>query len=190
MDNIVLALIIIFGIIILGVIITLIWWVSVLNELRRCIVKIDEAESGIDVALTKRYDLLTKSLATVKGYAKHEYETLSNITKMRNPSVGSSMEEKSNFANEIGKGIEKVSVIMENYPDLKASVNFQEFQDQISEVEDHLQAARRLYNSNVSYLNQNIVVWPKSIIARRNSITKRDFFEAEEIKRKDVVVEF
>lgn len=166
------------------------WWISTANRLRRYQVKIDEASSGIDVALTKRYDLLTKTVATVKGYAKHESETLAKVIEMRRPASNASMKEKSQFSEQVSKAFDSINVVAEAYPELQANQNFLGLQSQIAEVEEQLQASRRVYNSNVSTFNQDIVVWPTSIIARRYHFEKRDFFEAEEAKRQDVKIEF
>ncbi len=181
---------IIIGVIVLIGIIVLWWWISTSNRIKIMLVKIDEADSGIDVALTKRFDLLTKSVATVKGYAKHEADTLKGIVEMRQPAKDAPMKEKSEFASKISQATKALNIVVENYPDLKASSNFLALQSQISEVEEHLQAARRLYNSNVSIYNQFIIVFPSSIVANSLRSVKRDFFEAEEAKRADVNIEF
>lgn len=182
---------IVIGVIVLIVIISFFgWWIGTANRLRREQVKIDEAASGIDVALTKRFDLLTKEVATVKGYAKHESETLANVTSMRKPASNASMKEKADFSNQVSKAFDSINVVAEAYPDLKANTNFLNLQNQIADVEEQLQASRRVYNSNVTVFNQDIVVFPASIVARHYHFEKRDFFEAEEAKRADVKIEF
>jgi len=186
----VLALIIIAVILVIVVICILSWWINAANRLRREQVKIDEAASGIDVALTKRFDLLTKEVAVVKGYAKHESETLANVISMRRPASNASMKEKAEFSNQVTKAFDSINIVSEAYPELKANANFAALQNQIGEVEEQLQASRRVYNSNVSTYNQEIIVFPTSIIARHYAFAKRDFFEAEEAKRQDVKIEF
>jgi len=166
------------------------WYISTSNKLNRYVVKMDEAESGIDVALTKRYDLLTKALAAVKGYAKHESETLAKIVEMRNPGKNASMQEKQEFANQQSRALESLNVVVEQYPTLKADTQFSALQANIADVEEQLQAARRLYNSNVSTYNQAIVTFPTSFVANRKGMSKRAFFEAEAAKRQDVKMEF
>ena len=180
------------GLIIAGAIllIVLIWWISTGNKFKTMAVKIDEAESGIDVALTKRFDLLTKTIATVKGYAKHEEETLSKIIAMRNPGKGATLQEKQEFANATTQALKSVNLVVEQYPTLKADTQFSALQSAIRDVEEQLQAARRLYNSNVSKFNQAIIVFPASIVANAHGLSKREFFEAEETKRQDVKIEF
>ena len=166
------------------------WWISPSNKFKRMGVKIDEAESGIDVALTKRFDLLTKALATVKGYAKHESETLEKVIKMRTPASNASLAEKQEFANATGQALNSINVVAEQYPQLKADTQFTSLQNHISDVEEQLQAARRLYNANVSAYNQAIIVFPGSLVANSMHLTKREFFEAEETKKADVKIEF
>lgn len=157
------------------------------NNLNKALVKIDEASSGIDVALTKRYDVLTKMIETVKGYAKHEKEVLFDVVKIRK---GMTIEEKNEANKQMDEALSKINVLAENYPDLKASENFKTLQDSITDVEEHLQAARRLYNANISSYNQMIVTFPISIIAGTKGLTKREFFVAEEHKKQDVEIKF
>ena len=166
------------------------WWISTANKLKVMNVKIDEALSGIDVALTKRYDLLTKLVATVKGYAKHEEETLTKIIAMRNPGSAATLTEKQQFASETAQALKNFNVVVEQYPNLKADSQFLALQGSIRDVEEQLQAARRLYNSNVSAFNQAIIVFPASIVANSAHLTRREFFEVEEVKRQDVKIEF
>lgn len=167
------------------------WYVSTMNKLRRLEVKIDESLSGIDVALTKRYDLLTKMLDTTKGYAKHESETLEKVIKWRNgiPS-DATLEEKSEFASSLAKVANGINVVVEQYPDLKANDMFGKLQAAITNSEEQLQASRRIYNSNVTMINNLIVSWPTSIIAKKINVQKKAFFEAEEAKKADVKMDF
>ena len=157
------------------------------NNLNKALVKIDEASSGIDVALTKRYDVLTKMIETVKGYAKHEKEVLFDVVKIRK---GMTIEEKNEANKQMDETLSKINVLAENYPDLKASENFKTLQDSITDVEEHLQAARRLYNANISSYNQMIVTFPISIIAGTKGLSNREFFVAEEHKKQDVEIKF
>ena len=157
------------------------------NNLNKALVKIDEADSGIDVALTKRYDVLTKMIETVKGYAKHEKEVLFDVVKIRK---GMTIEEKNEANKQMDETMSKINVLAESYPDLKASENFKTLQDSITDVEEHLQAARRLYNANISSYNQMIVTFPISIIAGTKGLSKREFFVAEEHKKQDVQIKF
>lgn len=184
------ALIVIAIIVLLAAIIFFSWWISTANRLRRDQVKVDESASGIDVALTKRFDLLTKAVATVKGYAKHESTTFANVTSLRRPASSASMKEKADFSNQVTKAFDSINLVAEQYPDLKASTNFLALQNQISDIEEQLQASRRVYNSNVSFFNQEIVTFPTSWVSHHYAFKARDFFEAEEAKREDVKIEF
>ena len=163
-----------------------IWYISTSNKLSRSVVKIDEALSGIDVALTKRYDVLTKMIDVVKSYSKHEKETLFEVINLRK---GMSIKEKNDANRAMDENFRKINVVAESYPELKSSENYKTLQQSIADVEEHLQAARRLYNSNVSLYNQLLVSFPTSIIAKNKGMTKRDFFEADDVKKEDVKIE-
>jgi LemA protein len=184
------VLLIVLGVIAFIGLIIIFWIIGTLNSFRRLVIKVDEAESGIDVALTKRFDLLTKMVSATKGYADHERKTLESVVAMRQPASGASIGEKQAFANQLSEGMARLNVVVEQYPQLRASENFAKLQSASMEVEENLQAARRVYNANVSYYNQKIVVFPSSIIANWKNFTKRDFFEAEASKRQDVNFNF
>lgn len=178
MNYIIIAVIVIILIIVISII-------SISNKLNKAIVKIDEASSGIDVALTKRYDVLTKMIDVVKSYAKHEKDTLFEVIKLRK---NMSIEEKNAENKKMDENFSKINIVAENYPELKSSENYKTLQQSIVEVEEHLQAARRLYNSNVSIYNQMIVSFPISIIANSKGMVKKNFFEADETKKEDVKI--
>ena len=161
------------------------WYISTSNKLNRSVVKIDEALSGIDVALTKRYDVLTKMIDVVKTYTKHEKETLFEVIKLRKDMSIKEINEVNHAMNE---NLKKINVVAENYPELKSSNNYKTLQQSIIDVEEHLQAARRLYNSNVSLYNQLLVSFPTSSIAKNKGMTRKEFFEADELKKEDVKI--
>jgi LemA protein len=158
-----------------------------MNSLRRAEVKIDEALSSIDVALTKRYDVLTKMLDICKNYIKYEKETILETIKLRS---GMSIEDRKAANTDLDQASNFINAVAENYPELKSSENFRQLQVSVMEVEEHLQAARRLYNSNVAYLNQKLVSFPTSIIAKNLGLTSRLFFEADVSKKQDVDMDF
>ena len=184
--------IVVVAVIVLVFIIIVAWYISTMNWFRRTKVKVDEANSGIDVALTKRYDLLTKALAAVKGYAKHEAETLSKVIGMRTGSIKElSLDEKSKLNAELSQVQRGINVVVEQYPQLKADTQFTLLQNQTADCEEQLQAARRVYNSNVSIFNQKRVTFPDSIVAKRIGFTQDlEFFKADEEKRQDVKFDF
>lgn len=161
-----------------------IWGVSTANKFKVMKVKIDEAESDIDVALTKRYDLLTKQKQVVKGFMGHEKDTFVSLTAMR--TGNKDIKTLSEVNAQLDTLAKQITVQVENYPDLKSNQVFSNLQAAANDVEEHLQAARRLYNSNVSRYNQSIIVFPSSIIAGMVNATKVDFFEVEEEKKDDV----
>ena len=129
--------------IVIGLVLLLIviWAISTGNRL-----KIDESESGIDVALTKRYDTLTKMLEVVRQYAAHEVETLTRIVSLRK---GMSMAEREEAAVQMDQMTERIRVVAEQYPQLRSAEVFGNLQDAIQDAEAHLQAARRYYSANV-----------------------------------------
>ncbi len=173
------------ALIVIGIVllIILIWLISVSNKFNRLSIKVDESISGIDVALTKRYDVLTKMIEVVKGYTKHEKEIMFKIVELRN---NMTIAEKSKVNESMNENFDKIQLLVEKYPVLKASDNFKTLQKAIVDVEEHLQAARRLYNANVSLYNELLLSFPSSIVAKFKGITKRDFFAAKEVERDNV----
>ena len=119
------------------------WAISVVNTAKRMMIKIDEAESGIDVALTQRFDMLNKLFQATKGYMKHEAETLQKVVQMRQPKHTDSIESKQEFADQITRGLNAINVVVEQYPDLKASKNVETLQNATIEIEENLQATRK-----------------------------------------------
>lgn len=177
----------IIGVIVVLVVVIVLWYIGTMNGLRAAELKVDEADSGIDVALAKRYDVLTKQLAVVKEYASHESKTLYETISLRK---GMSISEKTEAANKMNQVAGQIQLTAEAYPELKSSNNFLALQNSINDVEEHLQAARRLYNSNVTAYNTKIVMFPASIVAGALAMTKRDLFEVEDFKRNDVEMKF
>lgn len=176
----------VFFVVVIIVIIAVIKWViSTSNRFKVLLVKINEADSGIDVALNKRYDTLVKLMDVVKAYARHEVETLSEMVKLRS---GMGIAEKEQAEIKMHEVSDRINVIAESYPELRSSENFKQLQDAIMESEDHLQAARRVYNAGVSAFNQAIAVFPANLIANRARYTPKDFFEVSGEKRSDVKI--
>lgn len=175
----------IFLILLLIVLITVVWAVKTSNNIKRTEIKVDEAFSGIEVALTKRYDMLTKMLDVCKGFMKHESELFSKVISLRQ---GMSLGEMGRADREMGELTGRLFAVAENYPELRSAQVFAELQQGVHDAEEHLQAARRLYNASVSSYNAAIAVFPDSLLARGRS--PREFFEAEDAKREDVKVQF
>ena len=164
-----------------------IWFIIATNKIKAARLKVEEAGSGIDVALTKRYDVLTKQLAVVKEYTSHESKTLFETIKLRS---GMALTEKIEVSNKMDEVATQFRLTAEAYPELKSSANYAELQKAISDVEEHLQAARRLYNANVTAYNTIIAMFPTSLAANAIGAEKRDLFQAEEHKRNDVEMKF
>ena len=175
----------IFLILLLIVLITVVWAVKTSNNIKRMEIKVDEAFSGIEVALTKRYDMLTKMLDVCRGFMKHESELFSKVISLRQ---GMSLGEMGKADREMGELTGRLFAVAENYPELRSAQVFAELQQGVHDAEEHLQAARRLYNASVSSYNAAIAVFPDSLLARGRS--PREFFEAEESRREDVKVQF
>lgn len=173
------------------VVVVVLWFVLTMNKMREYDLKVHEAESGIDVALTKRFDTLTKSLETTKAYAKHEAETLEKIVKWRKGIPdNATLKDKTEFLGQLDQVASGLNVVVEKYPDLKSDAVFRDLQAAILNTEEHLQAARRLYNANVTRLNTMVISFPDSIIANSIHMEKRPYFEAEDKKKKDVEFKF
>ena len=175
------------GVILAILAIVVLWYIGTMNSLRAMELKVDEADSGTDVALAKRYDVLTKQLAVVKEYASHESKVLYETIQLRR---GMSMAEKKDVVDKMNQVSGQIQLTAEAYPELKSSDNFMALQNSITDVEEHLQAARRLYNSNVTAYNTKIIMFPASLIANSLAMTKRDLFEVETYKRNDVEMKF
>ncbi len=175
------------GVVVGIVVIVLIWYIVVMNGIKTLELKVKEGESGIDVALTKRYDTLTKMLDVVKAYKEHEQSTLTKLVELRR---GMTMSEKNAASRNMDDVTKEINILAENYPELKSSNNFATLQNTITDVEEHLQAARRLYNSNVNAYNRKIVVFPNSIVASGMKAVEKPYFEAESTKRQDVKMDF
>lgn len=178
------------GVVLFLIICIIIWAISTSNKLLTYNEKCEEALSGIDVQLTKRYDTLTKMLDITKGYMAHEKETLIEIIKMRNPNICKTIDERNQVASEMSEAYKQLTLAVERYPELKADTQFSKLNSAVVSIEEDIQASRRIYNSNVKALNTAIIVFPSSIIAKSKGFEKRAYFEAEEVKRNDVKMTF
>ena len=175
----------IIAIVILLLLILLIWYIKVLNKIRINKVKVEESLSGIDIALTQRYDVLTKMIDVVKSYTKHEKETFTEIVKIRN---NMSIEEKESSNKQMNEALEQIKLIAENYPELRSSENYQNLQEAITKVEEDLQVSRKKYNSSISNFNELVVTFPNVIVAKTSGNSTKKFFEADENKKEDVKI--
>ena len=146
-----------------------------------------EAWADIDVQLKRRYNLIPNLVETVKGYAVHEREVFEKVTEARSRAMGAQgMKEKAQAENMLTNTLKSLFAVSENYPDLKASVNFLELQRELRDTEDKIQAARRFYNTNVRDLNIKRESFPSNIVAQMFNFKKMDLFELEEAAAREV----
>jgi LemA protein len=150
--------------------------------------RVDEAWSGIDVQLKRRHDLVPNLVETVKGYATHEREVFEKATKARAEAMSArGVGETAQAEQKLTGALTDLRAVAENYPQLRATENFQQLTRQLSELEDEIQASRRIYNSNVQAYNTKIQVFPNSIIANQGGFQPREFFEIEEAAEREPV---
>lgn len=161
------------------------WCIRTVNDFRKKEIRVQESLSGVEVALTKRYDMLTKMLDTAKGYMAHESELFTKVIELRH---GMSIAEMNDAQRQMDTLSVRFFAVAENYPELRSSSVLAELQRSIRDAEEHLQAARRLYNTSVTSYNTAIAMFPAKILA--GSRQPKEFFAAEEDKREDVKMTF
>lgn len=165
---------------------------STYNSLIRKRNSVSEAFATMDVYLKKRWDLIPNLVATVKGYAKHEAETLEKVIAARNGRYQDLSEDDKIAANsELSKGLASIHVLAESYPDLKANQNFMNLQNQLNRTEDDIANARKFYNAVVKSYNNKVQMFPSSIVASMFHFSAKQMFVVEnEAEREAVKVEF
>jgi len=153
--------------------------------------RIAEALSQIDVQLKRRTDLIPNLVETVKGYAKHEKDLLENVTKARaSLMTAGTTQQKAEANNQLSGTLKSLFAVAESYPDLKASQNFTELQEELSDTENKIAYSRQFYNTNVLDYNTKIKLFPSSIIAGMFGFKPAEFFQADEEDKKEVKVKF
>lgn len=167
------------------IVVAVVWCISTVNGFKKREIKVDESLSGIEVALTKRFDMLTKLLDASKSYMAHEKDLFTEVIAVRQ---GMSVDELTQAEQKMTALSGRLFAVAENYPDLKSGQIFTELQRGIRDCEEQLQAARRIYNANVAGYNTAIAVFPASLLAKGR--TPKEFFEAQEEKRADVKMSF
>ena len=152
---------------------------------------VQEAFSTMDVYLKKRWDLIPNLIETVKGYVKHEENTLKEIVDLRGSSYDSMTDDEKVKANQtISKDINKIMLVAENYPDLKASANFQDLSRELSKVEEDIANARKYYNGAVEMFNNKVEMFPSNILAKLFGYKSKAMFETDSTERENVKVSF
>lgn len=179
-------------IIVLAVVAVLVLWIiSSYNGLVKLRNRVKDQWAQIDVQLKRRFDLIPNLVETIKGYTKHESETLENVVKARNTYLSATTPEDQMKANgELTQAISKLFALTEAYPDLKANSNFVKMQDDLKETEDKIAYARQFYNDTVLRYNNKVEVIPTNIIAGLFGFKKEAFFEAQGAERENVKVQF
>jgi LemA protein len=178
----------VFGVIILLLGIYL--WVTY-NSLIVLRERIKEALSTIDVQLKRRTDLIPNLVETVKGYAKHEKQVFEEVTKARSDLMkAGTLHEKAEANNMLEKALKSIFAVAEDYPDLKASQNFLNLQEELTDTENKISYSRQFYNSNVLAYNSSIKSFPAMLFASQFGFKESEFFETEEEQKKEVKVQF
>lgn len=175
------------GIIALIILIVIIWWVKTSNRFNRYKVVIDESKKNVDIALAKRYDTICEMIKVAKSYAKHESSTFSDVIKLRQ---NANIKEFNSAIQNQDKEISKIFALAESYPDLKSSQEFINLQDEISDENEQLAAAKRIVNNNISIINQEIVSFPKSVVAKSKGLKEMEFLKEQNIDSKRSISEF
>lgn len=167
------------------VLLVLLWLFSTYNGLIRRRNEVDNAFSGMDVQLKKRYDLIPNLVATVKQYAQHEREVLTKVTEMRAQAMNGNLapDERVALDNKISAAMRNIMVAVEQYPDLKANENFMNLQRSLNEIEAQISAARRTYNAVITEYNNAIQVFPSNIIANSMGFQKKEVFVIPDTER-------
>ena len=181
-------------IILAAVVLLAIWFISTMNGLIKSKTTVDEAFSGMDINLKKRYDLIPNLVNTVKGYAAHEKETLENVIAARNSAVSADhsdinavAEAEKNLQGAVGR----LLAIAESYPDLKADSQFLNLQNQLQSIENDIAQSRKYYSGAAKLYNQKIMMFPSSIVAGLTGHKKVSYFEVSDAsQRENVTVDF
>ena len=173
------------------VVLILLYFVSTYNSLVGLRNKVKDQWSQIDVVLKNRNDLIPNIVETVKGYAKHEKETLNEVIEARSKMASANTpEEEMKASGEVTKALGKLFALAESYPELKANENFMDLQNKLNEVEEKIRYARQFYNDSVLTYKNKLEMFPSNIVASMFGFKPEAFFEATEEERKNVQVKF
>lgn len=156
------------------------------NNLVRARNRVKQAEAGIDVYLNQRFDLIPNLVECVKGYSKHEKDIFTEITKLRTEYLEETKNMKS--AENLNNKMNELIAVAEKYPELKASEQYLNLQKNLTKIESQLQAARRIYNMEVTEYNNKISVVPSNIIAKMCGFKEAKLFEIEDYKKENINV--
>ena len=167
------------------------WLVIIYNSLISGKQQIQEAWSDIEVQLKRRYDLIPNVIETVKGYASHERNLFEKVTQARTAAMGAkSAQEHAQSENMLSNTLKTLFAVAENYPDLKANVNFLDLRRELADTENKIQASRRFYNGNVRDFNIKIQSFPSNFVARAFGFKEAEFFDMNEREKAVPTVKF
>lgn len=175
------------------VVLIVIFYISAYNGLQKAKVNTEEAWSQISVQLKRRNDLIPNLVETVKGYAKHEKETLSKVVELRNQLTqlpADDHEGAMRLSNQLTDSLKTIFALSESYPDLKANTNFANLQEELTNTENKIAYSRQLFNSSAAVYNKMLLVFPSNIVAKIHHFTKVDYLEVPEEETKVPKVSF
>ncbi|MGO1443042.1 MAG: LemA family protein [Lactobacillus delbrueckii] len=175
------------------VVLIVIFYISAYNGLQKAKVNTEEAWSQISVQIKRRNDLIPNLVETVKGYAKHEKETLSKVVELRNQLTqlpADDHEGAMQLSNQITDSLKTIFALSESYPDLKANTNFANLQEELTNTENKIAYSRQLFNSSAAVYNKMLLVFPSNIVANIHHFTKVDYLEIPEEETKVPKVSF
>lgn len=173
-------------IVIIIIILILFYFIGTYNRLVKLSNNINNAFADIDVQMKLRFDLIENLVNTVKWYATHEKDTLEKVTKARTDFMwAQSPKEKLEADNILSGALKSLFAVSENYPDLKANQNFLQLQNELSDIENKIAAARRYFNSSTNEYNSSIQSFPANIVANMFKFTQKDFFAIEKNTEKE-----
>jgi len=159
----------------------ILWWIATYNRMIVLRNRIDNAWSQVDVQLRRRYDLIPNLVEIVKGYAAHERQTFEEVTKARQAGIDArTVQDQAAAENMITEALKRLFAVAEAYPQLRATENFQQLQEELSGTESKIAYARQFYNDTVLSYHNLIQAFPARIIAGMGGFQKRDYFEIEE----------
>lgn len=182
---------IILGIVVSVIVLIVAWIIKTYNKLIQLRNKVKDQWSQVDIQLKKRFDLIPNIVETVKGYAKHERETLNDVIEARNSAISAktpNLEMEAN--NQLSGALSKLFVLSEAYPELKADNNFKDLQENLKDVEDKIAYARQFYNDTVLKYKNAIETFPTVLIAGMLGFKQEQFFEATDNEKQNVKVQF
>lgn len=167
----------------LVLLVVLVWFIAKSNQMSRYRVIIEESKKNVDIALGKRYDTILEMMKVAKSYAKHERELFVNLVRLRQ---GASLTETNQAISSQDDALRRIFAVGEAYPQMLSSEQFLNLQNEIAKENDQLAASKRIVNSNISILNQQVVTFPVSVVAAIRRIKQMEFLREDVAEKKDI----